>query len=118
MYDIETTEEMEDRILLGRAVNIFNSPAIHFKSRLSLVSEGHDAVDEGDEEEYEDEGEDDENDDDDTRPLEAKLVEESQASMERIRNLPGGRGMTTLIRSLINGHGTRKRQCNVDVRIS
>lgn len=33
MHDIETAEEMEDRILFGRAANMFNSPAVHFKSR-------------------------------------------------------------------------------------
>uniref|UniRef100_A0A1I7VSF9 Ion_trans_2 domain-containing protein n=1 Tax=Loa loa TaxID=7209 RepID=A0A1I7VSF9_LOALO len=95
MHDIETTEEMEDRILLGRAVNMFNSPAVHFRSRktfklrVSLVPKGHDVIDEGDEEGYVDE--DDENDgnnDDDSHPLEIKFAEEpqaSQASMERIR---------------------------------
>lgn len=54
---------------------------------MSLVHEGHDVIDEGDEEGYVDE--DDENDDDDnnddTRPLETKFADEPQESMEQIR---------------------------------
>uniref|UniRef100_A0A0R3RUE1 Bestrophin homolog n=1 Tax=Elaeophora elaphi TaxID=1147741 RepID=A0A0R3RUE1_9BILA len=88
MHDIERTEEMEDRILFGRATNMFSSPTVHFRHRLSLIPSGNDVIDEGDEEGYMDEDEENENDDDDdddTRPLETILAEEPQTPTERIR---------------------------------
>lgn len=33
MHDIETAEEMEYRILLGKVTNMLNSPVVHFRSR-------------------------------------------------------------------------------------
>ncbi|EJW77463.1 hypothetical protein WUBG_11630 [Wuchereria bancrofti] len=62
MHDIETNDEMEDRILLERAANMLNSSAVYFrfreifKSRLSLVPKGHDMTDD-DEKGYMDDGE-------------------------------------------------------------
>uniref|UniRef100_A0A915PU68 Uncharacterized protein n=1 Tax=Setaria digitata TaxID=48799 RepID=A0A915PU68_9BILA len=111
----ETNEEIENRILLGRSTtNTFNLPAVHFKPRLSMISENHGVINEGNGEPYIDENEendDDDDDDDDTRPLEIKSIKESEPTLEQTRNSVGNtRNMVSLIGSLLSGRGTKKNQ--------
>uniref|UniRef100_A0A9J2Q138 Potassium channel domain-containing protein n=1 Tax=Ascaris lumbricoides TaxID=6252 RepID=A0A9J2Q138_ASCLU len=101
LNEIEAMEEIEDRILLGRAADLINSPAVHFRSRLSLIPEQHSVIDECEEPD----------EDDDTRPLESTFDndrDDSPTGSKKNRS-DGSRTITTLIGNLLNGREGRRR---------
>uniref|UniRef100_A0AAF5PTE3 Uncharacterized protein n=1 Tax=Wuchereria bancrofti TaxID=6293 RepID=A0AAF5PTE3_WUCBA len=65
MHDIETNDEMEDRILLERAANMLNSSAVYFRFRKDIWTM--------------------ENDDDEIYLVYIKFPEEPQISTKRLK---------------------------------
>ncbi|VDK57855.1 unnamed protein product [Anisakis simplex] len=106
LNEIEAMEEIEDRILLGRATDLINSTAVHFRSRLSLIPEQHSIIDECDEPD----------EDDDTRPLETTFDNnhsESPTDSKRIRSAEANnRSIGTFIGNLFSGAREGRRRSN------